>query len=69
MIVDPQNGQSNTTELKIITTRVYNGAKAQSGDADDVVFNKGSLIFPCGRQTALEVGIVINLVYFLQPSQ
>ncbi|XP_027079519.2 uncharacterized protein LOC113760375 [Coffea eugenioides] len=55
MIVDPQNGQSNTTELKIITTRVYNGAKAQSGDADDVVFNKGSLIFPCGRQTALEV--------------
>lgn len=55
MIVDPQNGQSSTTELKIITTRVYNGAKAQSGDADDVVFNKGSLIFPCGGQTALEV--------------
>ncbi|KAL3525507.1 hypothetical protein ACH5RR_013879 [Cinchona calisaya] len=55
MIVDPKNDQSSTTELKIITTRVYNGAQAQSGEPADVLFIKGSLIFPCGGQTALEV--------------
>lgn len=68
MIVDPQNGQSSTAEVKIITTKVYNGTNAHSGEADDVLFTKGSLIFPCGGRTALEVGLLVLLFNLLRPS-
>lgn len=68
MIVDSERDQCSTTELKIITTRVHNGSKAQGVEADDVLFAKGALLFPCGGQTTLEVGIVIKRFNFLQPS-
>ncbi|KAL7131743.1 hypothetical protein ABFS83_12G024800 [Erythranthe nasuta] len=55
-VLDPKSGDhSNTIELKIITTRVYESSEIPSGEADDVFFRKGSLIFPCGGGTALEV--------------
>ncbi|KAL3813303.1 hypothetical protein ACJIZ3_014571 [Penstemon smallii] len=54
-VIDPRSGQQNTIELKIITTRVYGNCETQSGELDDVKFAKGSLIFPCGGGTALEV--------------
>ncbi|XP_022862601.1 uncharacterized protein LOC111382795 isoform X2 [Olea europaea var. sylvestris] len=52
---DPRSGQHNIIELKIITTRVYQNNKIEGGEADDVFFTQGSLVFPCGRGTALEV--------------
>ncbi|CAI9110606.1 OLC1v1010662C1 [Oldenlandia corymbosa var. corymbosa] len=55
MIIDSIKDQHSIIELKIITTRVYDGIKPQGGETDDVVFMKGSLIFPCGGLTALEV--------------
>ncbi|KAL0350306.1 UNVERIFIED_CONTAM: Methionyl-tRNA formyltransferase [Sesamum radiatum] len=53
--LDPKSGQHNIIELKIITTRVYGNNEIQSGEMDDIFFAKGSLIFPCGGGTALEV--------------
>ncbi|KAI5684349.1 hypothetical protein M9H77_05577 [Catharanthus roseus] len=55
MIIDTDKGQSKTTELKIITTRLYAGTRPQDVEADHVLFMKGSLVFPCGGNTALEV--------------
>lgn len=54
-MIDPKSDQSNTIDLKIITTRVNANNEIQNGEIDDVVFEKGSLIFPCGEGTALEV--------------
>lgn len=65
MIFDSMKGQYNTIELKIITTRVYSRNKRQGEEADDVLFTKGSLIFPCGGQTALEVGNHENIIQLL----
>lgn len=42
-------------ELKIITTRVCQDSETQDGEQDYVTFKKGSLVFPCGGGTALEV--------------
>lgn len=55
MVIDSIKDQHSTIELKIITTRVYDGIKPQGKETDDVVFTKGSMIFPCGGLTALEV--------------
>lgn len=55
MIIDTDKGQSKTRELKIITTRLYAGTRPQDVEADHVLFMKGSLVFPCGGNTALEV--------------
>lgn len=54
-VVDPKSGQQNIIELKIITSRVYGNNEIHSGPVDDIFFAKGSLIFPCGGGTALEV--------------
>ncbi|KAK4416438.1 Methionyl-tRNA formyltransferase [Sesamum alatum] len=54
-VLDPKGGQHNIIELKIISTRVYGNNEIQSGQMDDILFAKGSLIFPCGGGTALEV--------------
>ncbi|KAL2551879.1 formyltransferase [Forsythia ovata] len=54
-VQDPRSGQHNIIELKIITTRVCGSNKIQGGEADDVFFTQGSLVFPCGGGTALEV--------------
>ncbi|KAK6152849.1 hypothetical protein DH2020_012488 [Rehmannia glutinosa] len=54
-VIDPKSGQHNIVELKIITTRVYGNSEIQSGETDDVFFEKGSLVFSCGGGTALEV--------------
>lgn len=54
-VLDPKSCQENIIELKIITTRVYGDTDIQSGEVDDVFFKRGSLIFPCGGGTALEV--------------
>ncbi|KAI4346959.1 hypothetical protein L6164_007817 [Bauhinia variegata] len=54
LIVD-KNGQQKTLELKIITTRVCTQINVHPNEADDITFVKGALLFPCGRDTALEV--------------
>ncbi|KAL3640397.1 hypothetical protein CASFOL_015365 [Castilleja foliolosa] len=54
-VIDPKSGQHNFIEFKIITTRVYGNSEIQSGKTDDVVFEKGSLVFSCGGGTKLEV--------------
>ncbi|KAG9135637.1 hypothetical protein Leryth_002372 [Lithospermum erythrorhizon] len=54
-VFDPKSGQHSILELKIITTRVFGGNVAQGAEADDVLFSKGSLVFPCGEGTSLEV--------------
>lgn len=42
-------------EIKIITTRILQDLEIQDGEQDYVTFKKGSLVFPCGGGTALEV--------------
>ncbi|XP_034927117.1 uncharacterized protein [Populus alba] len=54
-IVDDENGSRNIVELKIITTRVCDHSIVQGDEADDITYVKDSLVFPCGRSTALEV--------------
>ncbi|KAG6742047.1 hypothetical protein POTOM_055331 [Populus tomentosa] len=54
-IVDDENGRRNIVELKIITTRVCDHSIVQGDEADDITYVKDSLVFPCGRSTALEV--------------
>ncbi|KAK4393571.1 Methionyl-tRNA formyltransferase [Sesamum angolense] len=64
--LDPKSGQHNIIELKIITTRVYGNNEIQSGEMDDTFFAKGSLIFPCGGGTALEMDNSISCYYIWQ---
>lgn len=59
MIINTDRDQTNTTELKIISTRVFNGIRSPDDEGDNVFFTKGSLLFPCGGHTALEVTILI----------
>ncbi|CAM8981399.1 hypothetical protein QQ045_030407 [Rhodiola kirilowii] len=54
-IGDDENGQKNTVELKIITTRVFSTVGELDIQTNTVVFHKGALIFPCARGTALQV--------------
>eukprot|EP00258_Populus_trichocarpa_P028301 XP_024444320.1 uncharacterized protein LOC18099405 [Populus trichocarpa] len=54
-IVDDENDRRNIVELKIITTRVCDRSIVQGDEADDITYVKDSLVFPCGRSTALEV--------------
>ncbi|CAA0843106.1 formyltransferase- putative [Striga hermonthica] len=54
-VIDSKSGQHNILELKIITTRVYGKSEIQTGEMNDVFFERGSLVFPCGGGTALEV--------------
>lgn len=55
MIINTDRDQTNTTELKIISTRVYNGIRSPDDEGDNVLFTNSSLLFPCGGHTALEV--------------
>ncbi|XP_042026084.1 methionyl-tRNA formyltransferase-like isoform X1 [Salvia splendens] len=55
LVIDPKNDKPNTIDLKIITTRVHDNNEIRNGEKDDIIFVKGSLIFPCGDGTALEV--------------
>lgn len=54
-IVDNENDHRNIVEVKIITTRVCDRSIVQGDEADDITYVKDSLVFPCGRSTALEV--------------
>uniref|UniRef100_A0A6M2EBW3 Methionyl-tRNA formyltransferase, mitochondrial n=1 Tax=Populus davidiana TaxID=266767 RepID=A0A6M2EBW3_9ROSI len=54
-IVDDENDHRNIVELKIITTRVCDHSIVQGDEVDDITYVKDSLVFPCGRSTALEV--------------
>lgn len=54
-IVDDENDRRNIVELKIISTRVCDRSIVQGDEADDITYVKDSLVFPCGRSTALEV--------------
>lgn len=54
-IVDDENDRRNIVELKIITTRVCDRSIFQGDEVDDITYVKDSLVFPCGRSTALEV--------------
>ncbi|KAK7271630.1 hypothetical protein RJT34_27690 [Clitoria ternatea] len=55
VLVVEKSGQKKTLEIKIITTRVHRHENMQLNEADDIAFVEGSLVFPCGRGTALEV--------------
>ncbi|KAH6784666.1 formyltransferase [Perilla frutescens var. hirtella] len=55
VVIDPKSDEHNTIDLKIITTRVGDSNEIQNDRRDGVVFAKGSLIFPCGEGTTLEV--------------
>ncbi|KAK3012567.1 hypothetical protein RJ639_009716 [Escallonia herrerae] len=53
--LDKKSGQQNVLELKVITSRVCGSDNSQGGEADNVIFSRGSLVFPYGGSTALEV--------------
>ncbi|KAF2595122.1 hypothetical protein F2Q70_00044990, partial [Brassica cretica] len=55
LVLDDKSGQQNELELKIITTRICQSTEVLNGEQDYVTFKKGSLAFPCGGGTALEV--------------
>ncbi|KAF3516945.1 hypothetical protein DY000_02063131 [Brassica cretica] len=55
LVLDDKSGQQNELELKIITTRICQRTEVLNGEQDYVTFKKGSLVFPCGGGTALEV--------------
>ncbi|CAH2065701.1 unnamed protein product [Thlaspi arvense] len=55
VVLDDKSGQENELELKIITTRIRQNTEMLNGEQDYVSFEKGSLVFPCGKGTALEV--------------
>ncbi|CAL9239553.1 unnamed protein product [Arabidopsis halleri] len=55
VVLDDKSGQQNVLELKIMSTRVCKDLEIQDGGQDYVTFKKGSLVFPCGGGTALEV--------------
>ncbi|CAK9150647.1 unnamed protein product [Ilex paraguariensis] len=63
VVFDDKTSQCNTLELKIITTRVYGGNNVPIDKIDEVIFTKGSLVFRCGRCTALEVSSHLPVVY------
>ncbi|KAH7658536.1 methionyl-tRNA formyltransferase protein [Dioscorea alata] len=48
------NGNPNTLEIKIITTRV-SGAYERQGEADEITFVGSAMVIPCAGQSALEV--------------
>lgn len=54
-MIDPKSDTQNIIELKIITTRVHDNNEILSGEVDDILFVKGSLVIQCGEGTALEV--------------
>lgn len=58
MLVE-KNGEQKILELKIITTRVHIHKSVQPSEADDITFVKDALVFPCARDTALEVCSVL----------
>ncbi|CAN1851139.1 ATP-dependent Clp protease proteolytic subunit 3, chloroplastic [Linum perenne] len=51
-VIDPQSGQEETLDLKIITTRV---SPRTIEEEEDIGFTHGALVFPCARATGLEV--------------
>ncbi|XP_052197872.1 uncharacterized protein LOC127804858 isoform X2 [Diospyros lotus] len=53
--INKESGDRNILELKIITTRVCSSDNIRGNEVDDVIFFKGSLVFPCGGGTVLEV--------------
>ncbi|KAF8048251.1 hypothetical protein N665_2591s0006 [Sinapis alba] len=55
LVLDDKSGQQNELDLKIITTRICQSTEVLNGEQDYVTFKKGSLVFPCGGGTALEV--------------
>lgn len=55
MVLDDKSGQQNEVELKVITTRICQSTEVLNGEQDYVTFKKGSLVFPCGGGTGLEV--------------
>ncbi|XP_026424053.1 uncharacterized protein LOC113320354 [Papaver somniferum] len=54
-ILDPLNGQQDTLEVKIITTRICIQKDVQDHAKDDVTLVGGALQFSCGGDTTLEV--------------
>ena len=66
-IVDDENSRHNIVDLKIITTRVCDHSIVQGDEVDDISYVKDSLVFPCGRSTALEVcsAIVCHHVFIM----
>ncbi|XP_065848673.1 uncharacterized protein [Euphorbia lathyris] len=54
-LVDSKDGHRDITELKIITTRVCQHDIIHDMEADEIICFKGSLVFPCGGSTGLEV--------------
>ncbi|XP_024978695.1 uncharacterized protein LOC112515944 [Cynara cardunculus var. scolymus] len=54
-VIDEKSDKCSELELKVITSRVYHSNDVQSSKDDEVTFRKGSLIIPCGGNTALEV--------------
>ncbi|EFH63306.1 predicted protein [Arabidopsis lyrata subsp. lyrata] len=55
VVFDDKSSQEKVLELKIITTRVCQALEIWDGEQDYVTFKKGSLMFPCKGDTALEV--------------
>nr|XP_043616718.1 methionyl-tRNA formyltransferase [Erigeron canadensis] len=55
LVIDEKSDKCNELELKVITSRVYQGNDVQRSEDDEVTFRRGSLIVPCGGHTILEV--------------
>ncbi|MFS7973498.1 putative methionyl-tRNA formyltransferase [Helianthus anomalus] len=55
LVIDEKSDKRSELELKVITSRVYRGGDVHSSEDDEVTFRKGSLIIPCGQNTALEI--------------
>ncbi|XP_074318641.1 protein FAR1-RELATED SEQUENCE 5-like [Silene latifolia] len=53
--MDTANVAKKIVDLKIITTRVSNAASIRTAEEDVVTFRNGALIFPCDKETELEV--------------
>ena len=62
LVVD-KNGQKKTLDIKTKTTTVCNHESVQFNEADNISFVDGSLVFPCGRGTALEVCLVFKSIF------
>ncbi|CAN0897437.1 Methionyl-tRNA formyltransferase [Linum grandiflorum] len=54
VVIDTTNGQEETLDLKVITTRVSSSHHTNE-EEDDIGFANGALVFPCARSTRLEV--------------
>lgn len=57
------NGQASTLELKIITTRVRR-PYSSIGSEDEILFEKGALLFPCSEFTAVEVYALFAITFY-----